>query len=62
MKLKVIKCYDRGFSRIRMAMGLQMRLTVAPRVSVWNCLPSGSSAAVQTCKASVWRSALVQEC
>lgn len=39
MTLKVIKCYGKGSSRVRMAMGLQMRLTIARRVSVWKYLP-----------------------
>lgn len=35
MKLRVLKCYDKGRFRVRMAMGLQMRLTIACRVSLY---------------------------
>lgn len=37
MKLKVMKCYDKGSFRVRVAMGLQMRLTIAPArfLSTW---------------------------
>lgn len=35
MKLKVMKCYVRGSFRVRMAMGLQVRLTIACRISVY---------------------------
>lgn len=37
MKLKVMKCYDKGSSRVRVAMRLQMRLTIAPAgfLSTW---------------------------
>lgn len=37
MKLKVMKFHNEGSFRVRMAMGLQMRLTIAPAgfLSTW---------------------------